>query len=55
MEIINHNLIIVGSFNIAIINPLWLKKQKIYENEIIPQFDILTGNFRYLMKDIGVY
>lgn len=50
----SQNIIIVGAFNVAIIQPNWLKDQGIYnkqiETTIVPQF----GTIQYNLKDEGI-
>lgn len=55
MDILNQNIVIVGDFNPAIIQPKWILSQKIYEGKIGLDINISNHSIRYFMEKTGIY
>lgn len=48
------NLVLIGSFNPAIIHADWLKEQKIYSRPITTSFNLPNGTFSHNLIDINI-
>lgn len=55
MEILSQNLVIIGDFNPAIIQPRWIISQKIYQGKIGLDLNLTNQSIRYFMEKSGIY